>query len=323
MDLREIEAICAVNAYQNYSEAAFHSSSSPSVISKQIARVEDELGIRIFERATKSVPVKLTAEGEEIISYFKLIAGNYRQMQTRIQTMKVSSNESFSVGYQRHIGSFHERDLLAHFLLKNPSTTLSFVTCGTEELIHRLVNGTLSAAFISVMLGIDELKTSLVNLADPDFSIMEIFTCNQLSLGLPVSHPLAGEAVIRRDSYPRLYRETFLLPVEQRSDGSLFHRKNLAGIINCPDGIRIRYVDQNVPEVALELVEQGGGVLPQACIVPRQVGGVRFVPMEDAGFPVTTYFVFRKSRATPALLALKNSIAESAQSYRESGACGD
>ena len=322
MDLREMEAVCAVNAYHNYSEAAFHSSSSPSVISKQVARVEDELGIRIFERATKSAPVKLTPEGEEIISYFKLITGNYHQMQSKIQSMKLSSSESFAVGYQRHVGSFHERDILADFVLSNPAITLSLVTSSTEELIHLLNTDALSAAFISVMVGVDELKTSLVSLADPDFSVTEVFTCNQLYLGFPESHPLAREEIIRRDSYPLLYNETFLLPVEQKADHSAFQRSNLARIINCPDGLRIRYVDQNVPEVALALVERGYGILPQACIVPRQVGGVRFVLMEDPGAPIITYFISRKSRSTPALMSLKAAVTDYAQKLRETPVSG-
>ena len=67
----------------NYSEAAESIASSPAVISKHIAKVEKELGLRIFERASKSRPVELTPAGQELITYFHSIVGLYKQMSTR------------------------------------------------------------------------------------------------------------------------------------------------------------------------------------------------------------------------------------------------
>jgi len=45
MDIREIESICAVDIYHNYSNAAYHIASSPAVISKHVSKIEKELGI--------------------------------------------------------------------------------------------------------------------------------------------------------------------------------------------------------------------------------------------------------------------------------------
>lgn len=317
MDMREIEAVCAVNAYRNYSEAAFHSSSSPSVISKQIARVEEELGIRIFERATKTAPVKLTPAGNDIIAHFKLIMNNYYQMISKVSAMKASMNESLTIGYQRHIGSFHERDILTNFSLDNPSVTLSYIARGTADLIQLLVNGTLSAAFISLMLGADELNTPYAELADPDFCITEIFTHTKLYVGLPEAHPLAHENVIRRENYPLLHNDTFLLPIEQKSENWSFQRNNIGNVLNNSGRMKMRFVDQSVPEVVLGLVERGYGVLPQACVVSRRIGNVYFVPLEDYGAPVITYFVYRRSSATPALLRLKQSVVSFAAVLQE------
>ena len=110
MDIREIEAICAVTHYKNYSEAAYRISSSPSVISKQIARAEEELGLRIFERATKSAPVRLTKEGAELIGYLQEIMENYRLLRDKVAAFKVAGSRSVTVGLHRFLGHFHGPD---------------------------------------------------------------------------------------------------------------------------------------------------------------------------------------------------------------------
>jgi len=317
MDLREIEAVCAVNAYRNYSEAAFHSFSSPSVVSKQVARVEEELGIRIFERATKTAPVRLTPEGENLIPHFKQIANQYYRMLSKTAAMKSNLGETLTVGYQPSPASSFEKDTLIEFSLENPACSLRYITGGTAELIQQLVNGTLSAAFLSLMVGTDELNSPYVSLADPDFSVTELFTHNRLYLGVPLDHPLAQQDMIRREQYPLLYQETFLLPMEQRDDSWVFQRNYIRRIIHNPMDMKIRYVDQSATEIVLKLVERGFGILPKPCASVRQVGGVRFVPVEDTGTPIISYFIYRKSNISPALLHLKNTVLSCSETLRK------
>ena len=59
MEIDKLESVCMVNAYKNFAEAAFHRFISPATISKHILQVEEELGVPLFERATKAKPVML------------------------------------------------------------------------------------------------------------------------------------------------------------------------------------------------------------------------------------------------------------------------
>ncbi|MGI5892759.1 MAG: helix-turn-helix domain-containing protein, partial [Bacillota bacterium] len=54
MNIEELKAVLDACRFRNYAEAAQYASLSPSVISRYIAKVESELGIVIFERATKT-----------------------------------------------------------------------------------------------------------------------------------------------------------------------------------------------------------------------------------------------------------------------------
>ena len=118
----------------NYSEAAESIASSPAVISKHIAKVEKELGLRIFERASKSRPVELTPAGQELITYFHSIVGLYKQMSTRSAELRREGGGSLVVGYCPFIGNFHEAEMLTQFSLENPEISVRRRALNAPEL---------------------------------------------------------------------------------------------------------------------------------------------------------------------------------------------
>lgn len=77
-----------------------------------------ELGLRIFERASKSRPVELTPAGQELITYFHSIVGLYKQMSTRSAELRREGGGSLVVGYCPFIGNFHEAEMLTQFSLE-------------------------------------------------------------------------------------------------------------------------------------------------------------------------------------------------------------
>lgn len=125
----------------NYSEAAESIASSPAVISKHIAKVEKELGLRIFERASKSRPVELTPAGQELITYFHSIVGLYKQMSTRSAELRREGGGSLVVGYCPFIGNFHEAEMLTQFSLENPEISVRRRALNAPELVRALLSG--------------------------------------------------------------------------------------------------------------------------------------------------------------------------------------
>ncbi|WP_309730900.1 LysR family transcriptional regulator [Chamaesiphon sp. OTE_75_metabat_556] len=53
--------------HQSFSEAARQLSMSPSAVSRAVARLEDDLGIRLFQRATRSLT--LTEDGTKYFDF--------------------------------------------------------------------------------------------------------------------------------------------------------------------------------------------------------------------------------------------------------------
>lgn len=304
MDIRELESVCAVDIYKNYSEAAFRIASSPAVISKHVSRVEDALGIKIFVRATKSRPIVLTPEGAAIIGDLHTIVNTFRRVTVRTAEL-AESEESLTVGYSPFIGNFGEKDILARYSLENPGVTIHRKLASTKELVNMLVMGVADAVFLPLMDGADTSDSEYAPLADPDIVVDEIIVNMTLSLGLPDSHPLSSCDLITREMFPQLYGETFLFSSAQKSATGEKQRGNISRLLGFPDVMRVRFVDYTEPTVALRLVESGAGLLPQACIVPRRIGNVNFIPVEGWATRTVLYLVYRRSAATRALLRLR------------------
>jgi LysR family hydrogen peroxide-inducible transcriptional activator len=75
MNIRDFEHIIAVDELKSFIKASKKCFVSQPALSMQIQKVEDVLGIKIFERTRKSIIT--TKEGEKVIEYAKLILQNF------------------------------------------------------------------------------------------------------------------------------------------------------------------------------------------------------------------------------------------------------
>lgn len=64
--LRQMQYVIAVAKSGSFSEAAKECGADQSTVSQQIKTFEEKLGVVIFDR--KTLPIKVTSEGEKIVS---------------------------------------------------------------------------------------------------------------------------------------------------------------------------------------------------------------------------------------------------------------
>ena len=76
--LRQLQYVIAVSETGSFSKAADLVAAEQSTVSQQIRVLEDRLGINIFDR--KSLPVKLTPEGEKIVIQAREIIDKVEEM---------------------------------------------------------------------------------------------------------------------------------------------------------------------------------------------------------------------------------------------------
>ena len=69
MDLRQLNAFLTITKLQNFTAAANSLGYAQSTVTTQIKLLEEELGVKLFERMGKSI--SLTYEGKKLLPYAK------------------------------------------------------------------------------------------------------------------------------------------------------------------------------------------------------------------------------------------------------------
>ncbi len=83
MDFHEMEAFIALARTLHFARAAATVATSPSALSRLVARLEDELGCRLFERDTRRV--ELTPEGETFLEFAVASMQQKEELQARLE----------------------------------------------------------------------------------------------------------------------------------------------------------------------------------------------------------------------------------------------
>ncbi|UYL07520.1 LysR family transcriptional regulator [Bdellovibrio sp. SKB1291214] len=78
-NLEDIVAFLSVADAQGFTQAARKMDIPVSILSKRVARLEDDLGVRLFQRSTRAV--SLTEEGKTLIPQARRLLGDIREME--------------------------------------------------------------------------------------------------------------------------------------------------------------------------------------------------------------------------------------------------
>ncbi|MEE4205272.1 MAG: LysR substrate-binding domain-containing protein [Erythrobacter sp.] len=159
-------------------------------LSKSIRQLEDELGVRLFDRTPMGVVP--TVFGNALARHAKAIEVQFRNAEAQIQSLKGKAQGHVTVG----IGPSVARNILpvATRTLHNlqPEIALTVIEGLVDDLLPRLRRGEL-----------DLIVGSWPPIADPMF-ITETVLVDRLEVVARAGHPLAGKPVLRSEllNYP-------------------------------------------------------------------------------------------------------------------------
>ena len=119
LELDQVRHVLAVVKYRTFLEASFQLNRSQSSLSKSIRRLEEELGISIFERTTRRV--ELTPAGRDFVAYAEQMMVCYEGMLHAMEQHRSNGKRSLRVG-SIYFG-LHNRlaPLVANFSKLHPS----------------------------------------------------------------------------------------------------------------------------------------------------------------------------------------------------------
>lgn len=149
MDQRQVQLVLSVAEKLSFSEAAWENSYSPSVASKQVAALENELGVRIFERKGRS-KVELTEIGKKLLPSLSRIQAEYHQMRSiadnaanGISCVTLSCPCGFStLGEDELISTFSAQhpEIIVRQLSKNDRVCSELLLCGDADVSIRMMS---------------------------------------------------------------------------------------------------------------------------------------------------------------------------------------
>jgi DNA-binding transcriptional LysR family regulator len=143
MNLNHLFLFRAVAEAGSFSRAAESVHVSQPAISMQVAELEAQLDLTLFHRLPRGV--KLTAAGQLLFGYAQRLGALADEAQRAMAELKGLRRGRLSIGASTTIGVYLLPDLLGEYRRRYPEIDLQFDIANTEQIVNRLVDGTLDA----------------------------------------------------------------------------------------------------------------------------------------------------------------------------------
>ncbi|MBC7693259.1 MAG: LysR family transcriptional regulator [Methylotenera sp.] len=143
----QLKYALALQTFKNFSRAAESCRISQPSLSVQIAKLEEELGVKLFDRAKSSV--KVTVEGEDILKQIRVVIDETSRINDVASRVKGEVQGAFHLGIIPTLAPALLPLFLSSFRKQNPQVRLSVDEEPTESLIRRIGEGSLDAAVLS------------------------------------------------------------------------------------------------------------------------------------------------------------------------------
>jgi LysR family hydrogen peroxide-inducible transcriptional activator len=156
MTITQLQYVLAVAEYKNFTLAAEKSFVTQPTLSMQIQKVEEELGILIFDRSKK--PIQLTDIGQKIVNQAKNIVNESGRIKDIVDQEKGFIGGEFRLGIIPTVMPTLLPMFLNNFIKKYPKVKLLIEELNTQEIITRLNNGHLDAAIAATPLEEEKIK---------------------------------------------------------------------------------------------------------------------------------------------------------------------
>lgn len=150
MTLQQLEYIVALDEYRHYVTAAEHCFVSQPNLTMQVKKLEDEIGVRIFNRDKK--PLQPTEIGKEVIVRARQIIRESRQLKEFVNDTKESLEGEFTIGIIPTLAPYLLPRFLSIFMKENPTVHLKIQELQTAQIISHLENGIIDIGILATPL---------------------------------------------------------------------------------------------------------------------------------------------------------------------------
>jgi len=278
MELRHLRYFVAVAEALNFRRAAERLRVAQPALSSQIKNLEEELGMKLFDRTTRSV--LLTPTGHIFLNEARGILGATTHAEQLVRKAKLGLVGSLRVGVITPATGPLLARVLRHFHQKFPGVQLSLSALTTTEQLKRLRAGELDAGLLRPPV------------ASPEFDTRFVEQAPQM-LAVPAGHRLAKK---RKLEWADFNGEGLVMihPDLQHS----FYDAFIAACAKAGAKTHVAQYAQDV-QIKMWLISAGFGIAPvTATLVEIRRPGVVFRPLPPGLPPVQTMLVWRRADAS-------------------------
>jgi LysR family hydrogen peroxide-inducible transcriptional activator len=160
MNLQQLDYIIAVDTHRHFLQAAKKCFVTQATLSMMIQKLEEELGVKIFDRSKK--PVKPTDIGKKIIAQARRIAGETARIKELIKEEKGEVSGELRIGIIPTLAPYLLPLFLKKFVTGYPLVKLLISEHTTGTIIKRLKAGQLDAGILATPLNDSAVKEQVL-----------------------------------------------------------------------------------------------------------------------------------------------------------------
>lgn len=146
MDLKQLTYLLAVRDAGSFTKAANGLHIAQPAISMAIAKLEQQLELRLFDRQDRNV--RLTPEGEVLCRHAERLLLQMHQAEAEMAELKGLERGEVRIGIPYMMGSYYFPPILMAFKHRYPGLKIRVEEAGSRELLSRMVDGTLDLAIL-------------------------------------------------------------------------------------------------------------------------------------------------------------------------------
>ena len=269
MEIQQLYYYMELCKQKNFTEAGYACNMTQGALSKQIRKLENELGITLIRRNTRKF--ELSKEGEIFLSYAKKMTGTYEEMLKNVQ-----KNQEIKIGCMPVLAPYHFARLVADFRKEYPDIKLVI----DERIASEIQENSDRYDFLILRENMmeDQKKFRFSQLYD-----------DKLCAVLYEKHPLYGRD---RLQLKELKDDVFIFPERGSGSYEVFYKScEKAGF---EPKIAFEFPQANT---IMSFVSEGVGITITFSTGYREAkcAGVKMIPLEDELHSVISLF-YRKNK---------------------------
>ncbi|WP_020190039.1 LysR substrate-binding domain-containing protein [Pseudomonas putida] len=287
MDTRQLLLATRLAETLHFGRAAEIENIAQSGLSAQIAKLETELGFRLFER--NSHRVSLTEAGEAFIEHARSVLHSMTSTIGECRAIADQSRRLLRIGFFGDAAGELTHLIFSLFKQLNPDTRITFVELNMTNQVQSLISGKVDAALIRLPVEDSRLEF--------DYMFDEPRVA-----AVPANHEMADAPVLH-------IRDILGQPFAVAGEGAPSEWASYWSLsLECEEPSRVGAFVQSIPE-SLASIAYGGAfdTYPLSATRIYSHAGVKYVPLADARRSALALATLKGNRS-PAIRSLRRCV---------------